>query len=90
MESLAIMVVLPLVSALAGAVLRLRWTVLSVVPAMVVATIVIASVGIARSSGFWPIALAAAASSVSLQAGYLGGQALGRAIESVRGWRPPR
>lgn len=90
MEPVVMMVMLPLVSALAGAVLRLRWTVLSVIPAMVIATIVIAGVGMARSCGFWSIVLAAAASSVCLQAGYLGGPALRGAVEAVRRWRAPR
>jgi hypothetical protein len=90
METIAIMVVLAVGSLAMGAVLRLHWTVLSVVPAMLVATIVIAGVGLARSYGFWSIVAGVAASAACLQFGYLVGPAAHHAGRALRRWRAPR
>jgi hypothetical protein len=90
MEPLVIMLVVAAVSVVAGVVLRQRWTVLSILPAMLVATLVIAGVGMAMSFGFWSIALAVVASAVCLQVGYLAGGAVDLAALAARKKRAPK
>ena len=89
METVAFMVVLAIGSLVVGAVLRLRWTVLSVVPAMLVVTMVIAGIGLAGSYGFWSIIAAVAVSATSLQFGYLVGQSVREAARMLFGGSPP-
>jgi len=90
METLAIMVVLVIGSLAAGAVLRQSWTVVSIVPALRVATIVIVGIGLANSRGFWSIFAAVAASAACLQLGYLAGHTVGHTVRGLRRWRAPR
>jgi len=87
MGTIAIMVVLAFVSLAAGAMLRLRWTVLSIVPAMLVAIIVIIGVGLAKSFGFWSILAAIAASATCLQLGYLVGHSAHDVV--MHHWKDP-
>jgi hypothetical protein len=83
MEPVVIVMVLAAVSLAAGVALRLRWTVLSLVPAMGVAGIVIIAVGLARSNSAWAIVLAIVMSATCLQVGYLFGRAAQRALAAL-------
>jgi hypothetical protein len=66
-----IMLMLLISSALAGAVLGLKFKVLILVPALLFSLLLIASAGIARDAGFGSIVLAMFLSATSLQLGYL-------------------
>jgi hypothetical protein len=91
METVAFMVVVAIGSLAVGAALRLlQWTVLSVVPAMLVATIAIAGVGLARSYGFWPIIAEVVVSATCLQFGYLVGQTVRPGGRAQRRGSAPR
>jgi len=71
---------LVIVSVLAGIALGLRYMVLILVPAVIVATIFAMTVAIARGDHFWSIFLAMAIPGTAVQLGYLAGIAIRAAM----------
>ncbi|MGA2127524.1 MAG: hypothetical protein ABSG76_15385, partial [Xanthobacteraceae bacterium] len=60
-----------------------------VVPAMLVVTMAIAGIGLARSYGSWSIIAAVAVSATCLQFGYLVGQNVRQAVRTLFGGGSP-
>ncbi len=86
------MVILALISLLAGVVLGLRFKVLVVVPASTATLLVAAGIGLGRADSVWTIVLMAAAAVTSLQIGYFGGGIIscyGRGPHQRPSYRPP-
>jgi hypothetical protein len=74
---------LAIISAVAGAVLGLRYNVLVLVPAILFAMFFAVIAGILRADGFWSIVLMTVLLSVAVQLGYLAGVAIYAVVESV-------
>jgi len=75
---------LAIISVLAGITLGLRYRVLILVPAVMIAMIFAVIVGIAQADRFWSIILAMVIFGTAVQIGYLAGTVLRVAIESIR------
>jgi len=78
------MVILALISLLAGVVLGLRFKVLVVVPASTATLLVAVGIGLGRADSLWTIVLMAEAAVASLQIGYLAGGIIGYVLAAVR------
>ena len=70
---------------LIGALLGLRFRVFILVPAVVIGSATILSVGIARSDSIWPTLLATVLAITALQVGYLSGAVVHFSIAKARG-----
>jgi hypothetical protein len=84
------MVTIGIIGALVGAVLGTRFTVLVLVPAIVLATGVISASGLAGSHPLAWTALTAVLAATCLQLGYLGGLATRHFLAAARIARPHR
>jgi len=74
---------LAIISVLAGITLGLRYRVLILVPAVMIAMIFAVIVGVAHADRFWSIVLAMVIFGTAVQIGYLAGVVLRVAIESI-------
>jgi hypothetical protein len=70
-----------IISVLAGIVLGLRYKVLILFPAVVLAMVFSVIVGIARADHLWPIILTTVISGTSVQVGYLAGITIRAVVE---------
>jgi len=84
------MLILSLISLLAGAALGMRFKVLILVPAICLALLAILAVGISSSVSFSFIALAMVLAAACLQLGYLGGVGARYAMAAARAGRIQR
>jgi hypothetical protein len=75
---------LAIISALAGAVLGLRYNVLVLVPAVGFAMLFAVITGILRADGLWSIVLTTVLLGVAVQLGYLAGVAIYAVVERGR------
>jgi hypothetical protein len=74
---------LAIICAAAGVFLGLRYSLLVLVPAVVLAMLFAVIVGIARADGVWSTVLLTAALGAAVQMGYLAGMTIYAAIESI-------
>jgi len=74
---------LAIISVLAGIALGLRFKVLILVPAVILAMIFAIIIGVARADTFWSIVLAMAILGAAVQFGYLAGIMLRAAVSSL-------
>jgi ABC-type amino acid transport system permease subunit len=74
---------LAVISAVAGAVLGLRYKVLLLVPAVMLAMMFAVLVGVARGDGVWSIVLMTMGLAAAVQVGYLAGVVLRAIIEWI-------
>jgi hypothetical protein len=74
---------LAIISAVAGAVLGLRYNVLVLVPSVMFAMLFAVIVGVARADSAGSVALMTVTLGVAVQLGYVGGVAISAAIESL-------
>jgi len=79
------MMTIAMIALLIGALLGLRFRVFILVPAIVLASATILSVGMARSDSTWPTLLATVLAITALQVGYLSGAVVHFSIAKVRG-----
>jgi hypothetical protein len=78
---------LPIICAVAGAILGLRCNVLVLAPTITFAMMLAVTIGIARADGVWLIVLMTAALGSAVQLGYLAGTATRAMIgSSARPW----
>ena len=75
---------LAMMTLLIGALLGLRFRVFILVPAIVVGSAAILSVGMARSDGIWPTLLAMLLAITALQVGYLSGAVIQFLVAKAR------
>jgi hypothetical protein len=78
---------LAIIGVVVGIVLGLRYKILVLVPAVLLAMIFAIIIGIGRADSFWWIVLTTVALVVAVQLGYLAGIAIHAVIASIR---PPR
>ena len=78
------MMTIAMIALLIGALLGLRFRVFILVPAIVIGSATILSVGIARSDSIWPTLLATALAITALQVGYLSGAVVHFSIAKAR------
>jgi hypothetical protein len=81
------MMMLAILSLLAGMVLGQRFKVLILIPAIAASLIVAVAAGIARADDIWSIVMMAVLAATSLQIGYLGGTAIRVMIVATRASR---
>jgi len=74
---------LAVISAIAGAVLRLRFKVLILVPAVTLAMMFAMIIGVAHADHFWSIVLAMVILGAAVQFGYVAGLLMRAAIRSL-------
>jgi len=74
---------LAIISVLAGIALGLRFKVLILVPAVILAMIFAIIIGVARADTFWSIVLAMAILGAAVQFGYMAGIMLRAAVSSL-------
>ncbi len=78
------MMILALISLLAGAALGLRFKVLVLVPAIALTLLMAAGTGLGGGDSLWTVLLMAAAAGASLQIGYFGGAIIRYVMATTR------